>query len=173
MHSRHSKVIVLAFALVFGWAGGAGASEPSYCAEELARMSWPELERIYRQAEPGSMPNGFAKGRVVYCSDDFLAGAKTTMSRLMWKGKLFCAADATLVNQWCGIRAIRAVVYQGTSWLDGKPSLILDYSGTSRVWADARDEMREVSPGIYVGAMHLVRCPEPRIKVFFVLQTCP
>jgi hypothetical protein len=77
-----------------------------------------------------------------------------------------------LVNQWAGVRAIRASVCPGPSWLDGKPAIILDYSATSRVWSDVRDEMREVSPGLYLGAMYLRRCPEPRLKLYFVLQTC-
>jgi hypothetical protein len=139
---------------------------------DLTRMSWVELECIYREAEPGRIPNGFARGRVVYCPNAFLAGAKSSASHVLWQGKYFCAEEGTLVNQWLGVRAIHATVAHGTSWCDGKPAIILDYSGTSRVWSDVRDEMREISPGVYLGAMYLRRCPEPRLKLYFVLRTC-
>ncbi len=88
------------------------------------------------------------------------------------EGQAFCAEDATLINQWCGVKAIRATVYEGTSWLDGKPAIIFDYSGTSKIWADMRDETREIAPGLYLGMMHQARCPEPKLKLFFVLKTC-
>jgi hypothetical protein len=158
--------------LLCGWASLASASEPVCCPRTLNHLSWNDLDSIYRQAEPGRIPNGFAQGRVVYCPDAFLGRVKSGAAQLFWKGKDFCAEEETLINQWCGIRAIRATVSYGTSWLDGKPAIILDYSNTSRVWADVRDEMREISPGVSIGAMYLRRCPEPRLKLFFVLRTC-
>lgn len=158
--------------LLCGWASLASASEPVCCPVNLNRMSWNDLDFIYRQADPGRIPNGFAHGRVVYCPDAFLGRVKSGAAQLIWKGKDFCAEEETLINHWCGIRAIRATVSYGTSWLDGKPAIILDYSGSSRVWADVRDEMREISPGMYAGAMYLRRCPEPRLKLLFVLRTC-
>ena len=159
-------------ALLYGLTAVADEAAPTYRTEDLARLSWAELECIYRQAEPGRIPHGFAAGRVVYCQDTFLAGAKSGLSHVLWRGKHFCAEEGTLVNQWCLLRAIHARVSPGPSWLDGKPAIILDYSCTSRVWSDVRDEMREVSPGVYLGAMYLRRCPEPRLKLFFVLQAC-
>jgi hypothetical protein len=120
------------------------------------------------------MPHGFARGRVVYPCQDRLGNLKSRIARVLWRGKDFCATEQMLVNRWLGLRAIEATVSYGPSWLDGKPSLILDYSGTSRIWADVRDEMREVCPGVYVGAMYLRRCPQPKLKVFFILQAaCP
>ena len=158
--------------LFLGGTETSAAADVAYCADDLAHMSCLDLERIYRQAAPGQIPNGFAQGRVVYCPETFLAGAKSGAARLFWHGKHFCAADGTLINQWCGLRAIRGTVCHGTSWLDGKPSIILDYSGTSRLWSDVRDEMREIGPGLYLGAMYLRRCPEPRLKLYFILRTC-
>jgi hypothetical protein len=162
---------MMALLLWAGWAAISCASEPVYCLEDLARMSWADLERIYRQAEPGRIPSGFAAGRVVYDPDTFMAGAKSGAAKFLWRGKHF-GADGTLINQWCGLKAIRATVAPGTSWLDGKPAIVLDYSVTSRVWADVRDEMREISPGLYLGAMYLRRCPGPRLKLYFILRSC-
>jgi hypothetical protein len=155
--------------LLCGWAGAACAAEP---IGPTNLLSWHDLECLYRQADPGRIPDGFVPGRVVYCPDAFLGKVKAGAARLVWKGKHFSAEEQSLVNQWCGLRAIRATVSYGTSWLDGKPAIILDYSDTSRVWSDVRDEMREVSPGVYIGAMYLRRCPEPRLKLFFILRTC-
>jgi hypothetical protein len=147
--------------------------QPACSLEQLAAMPWSELEGLYGQAAPGAIPDGFARGRVVYPPGERLGGAKAHAAGLLWHGKHFCAADGTLVNQWLGVRAIRARVCYGPSWLDGRPSIILDYSETSRRWADVRDEMREVAPGLYVGAMYLRRYPEPRLKLLFVLELEP
>jgi hypothetical protein len=166
------KTAAALLALLYGFASAGGAAEPVYRMEDLVHLSWADLDCIYRQAEPGGIPHGFAQGRVVYCPDAFLAGPKSGLTHVLWRGKYFCPEEGTLVNQWSGIRAIHATVSPGPSWLDGKPDIILDYSATSRIWSDVRDEMREISPGIYLGAMYLRRCPEPRLKLYFVLKTC-
>jgi hypothetical protein len=148
--------------------GPAGPGVPQ-SLEQLARLSWPELEQLYRQAEVGAMPQGYLRGRAIYCPDKALSGARSAVTHVLWHGKEF-HADCTLINQWCGFKAIRARVYPGPSWLDGGPSLIMDYCGTSRVWADVRDELREVAPGLYLGAMYRRREPEPEFKMFFALE---
>ena len=150
---------------------------PVHSLDQLAGLSWMELEQLYRSAAPGTAPEGFARGRVVYPPEEPLAGVKAWSAGLFWRGKHFNASEGMLVNQWLGLRAIRARVSPGPSWLDGQPALILDYADTSRWWTDVRDEMREVSPGVYVGAMYLRRCPAPQLKLFFLLEAktrnCP
>ena len=47
--------------------------------------------------------------------------------------------------------AIRAKVYNDGSWLDGKPTIVIDYSKTSFVAGKIRDEIREIGPGLYLG----------------------
>jgi hypothetical protein len=140
--------------------------------DELARMSWPELERLYRTSPPGAIPVGYAPGLAIYCPDARLSGARSKVTHFLWRGKHFSACDGTLVNQWCGIKAIRARVGYGDSWLDGGPAVVMDYGDTSRVWADVRDEIREVAPGLYLGAMFRRHEPEPKFKMFFALE-CP
>ena len=51
----------------------------------------------------------------------------------------------SIASSACG--SIRGQLYEGPSWLDGRPSLVLDYSQTSRIYADNRDEIRQVAPG--------------------------
>jgi hypothetical protein len=47
-----------------------------------------------------------------------------------------------------GIRAIKAL-----SWVDNKECIVLDYSKTSLLARVIRDEIREVSPGLYLGVI--------------------
>jgi hypothetical protein len=75
-----------------------------------------------------------------------------------------------MINRLAGGReAVTASVYVGESWLDGKPSLILDYAG-SKSFGDVRDEMREVSPGFFVGLTYVRKCPAPKLAMFFALD---
>ncbi len=47
--------------LLLGWASFSMGAEPAFSPENLASLSWHELECIYRQAEPGAIPHGFAR----------------------------------------------------------------------------------------------------------------
>src|SRR5262249_7299624 len=141
--------------------------------EQLARMSWEDLERLYRESGPGPVPVGYARGRAIYCPGARLSGVKSGVANALWHGKHFAADGCSLVNQWSGLKAIRAEVSYGPSCLDGAPSIIMDYGHTSRVWSDVRDEIREVAPGLYVGVMFLRRDPQPRLKMFFALDCGP
>jgi hypothetical protein len=150
------------------------AAAPSLCLEQLACMTWCDLEQLYRQASAGTIPAGYTRGRAIYCPGAALTPARAKISQVMWHGKHFCCADCTLINQWCFGRAVRARVSYGDSWLDGKPSIVMDYRGTSHVvWSDVRDEIREVAPGLYVGLMYQARSCPPRMKMFFALELTP
>jgi hypothetical protein len=147
---------------------------PLLSLESLAQMSWPELECLYRSAEVGPIPEGYTRGRTIYCPCARGSGMKSRLSKAIWHGKLFCAASGMLVNQWCGFQAVHARVCYGPSWLDGQPSIIMDYEGMSPlVWAHVRDEIREVAPGLYLGIMFRRTSCEPEMKLFFVLEACP
>ena len=135
-------------------------------------MSWPELEQLYREADAGTIPQGFTAGKAIYCPCSKFAGLRSKVTGLMWHGKVFDGCDGTLVNQWCGFRAIRARVCYGPSLLDGKTSIVMDYGQTSHVWADVRDETREVAPGLYLGRMYRLKGCGPEFQMFFALQAC-
>jgi hypothetical protein len=152
----------------------APAANPTLSLEQLTCMSWEDLEQIYRQAVAGTIPAGYARGRAIYCPGAFLSPARSKITKTIWHGKLFCPADSTLVNQWClGIRAIRARVASGPSWLDGEPAIIMDYCGMSHVWNEVRDEIREVAPGLYLGVMYRRKAAQPQRKMFFALELTP
>lgn len=141
---------------------------PCYTLNYLSRLRFDELEQIYLQAESGNAPQGSFRGKTVFRECDFLSGPRQLMTNIAWRGKHFCGDG--LVNQFCGFRLIEAKVYPGESWIDGKPAHILDYRGTSKIWHDVRDETREVSPGVYVGAMFLDRCRGAKYKLLFILE---
>lgn len=128
----------------------------------LAQMSHDELEALYCAAPLAPVLDGYFAGRAMKLP---------RVTGMMWKGKLFCAADGTIVNRWClGITAIQARVYPGESWLDGKPALIMDYRESSRVWHNVRDELREVSPGLYLGIMYREKKCAPKLVQFFAME---
>jgi hypothetical protein len=137
-------------------------------------MSTPELELLYRNAGAGDIPTGYLPGKVLYCPDERFAGAKSRLSALVWHGKIFDPCTGTLINQWCGLQAVRARVYPGSSCLDGRPAIVMDYRGVSCVvWASVRDEMREVAPGLYLGVMFRCRGACAQFKMFFALEVQP
>ena len=139
----------------------------------LTQLSWPELECLYRQAGPGTIPEGYTPGRAIYCPDSRFAGVRSRVTGALWHGKVFDGCEGTLVNQWLGFRAIKARVYCGPSWLDGRPSIIMDYGETSHVWKDVRDEVREVAPGLYLGRMYRRKPCGPEFQYYFALEACP
>ena len=73
-----------------------------------------------------------------------------------WKGKVFDPEKGELRNKILpmGHKAIVAKVYKDKSWFDQKECIVLDYSKTSLLAHWIRDEIREVSPGIYLGLVY-------------------
>ncbi|MFO0948324.1 MAG: hypothetical protein U1D30_20780 [Planctomycetota bacterium] len=143
---------------------------PLLTLDQLACMSECELEALYRQGKAETIPCGFLRGKVLYgCSK--WSGVKGTVSGAAWKGKHFHAEDGLMVNQWLGLKAVKASVFLGESWMDGGPAIITDYQGMSPViWRNVRDEIREVSPGLYLGVMYVRKCPEAERRTFFALS---
>lgn len=53
------------------------------------------------------------------------------------------------------MRFVRADVFRGVSWSDGKQSIVLDYLKTSLLAFFIRDEIRCVAPGLYLGKVYI------------------
>jgi hypothetical protein len=145
---------------------------PVLSLDQLAHMSWPQLRRLYSEADAGAIPQGYTVGKAIYCPDEAFAGLHSRITGALWRGKVFDNANCSLVNQWSGFRAIQARVAYGPSCLDGKPSIVMDYGETSLVWADVRDEVREVAPGLYLGRMYRRKKCGLQFQFFFALQAC-
>jgi hypothetical protein len=89
----------------------------------------------------------------------------------VWQGKVVDPSGTIAVNRFFGVPAVKGRLYQGQSWLDGGPALILDYADTSRLYADNRDEIRLIAPGLYLGLMHDRSTNPPTLTTYFVIET--
>ncbi len=122
--------------------------------QNLLAMTQAQLDDLFRNAEPGPIPDGDADGTAILAAGTKLESPGARLAhRLAWRGKVFDAKRGTLLNKVTplSIHLIRALVYRDTSWFDGNEAIILDYSKTSLVAKMIRDEIREVSPGLYLG----------------------
>ena len=101
-----------------------------------------------------------------------LATCASRAARVVWQGKVFRDDGTTAVNRFFGVRAIQGNLSYAPSWLDGRPALILDYQGTSLVYGRYRDEIRQVAPGLYLGAMFARKKSGPEFTRYFAFETC-
>jgi hypothetical protein len=138
--------------------------------DDLARMTPAELDAIYAASPAASMPTGRVKGRPLVRPGTRVAVPASRVGRIFWQGKIFRADGATAVNRFVGVPFIKGELYQGTSWFDGQPALILDYANTSRIYRPYRDEIREVAPGLYLGRMYERTEPTPTQTLLFALD---
>jgi hypothetical protein len=139
--------------------------------DALIRMSPAELDWLYRSSCAGMMPRGKVKGYVILSPGSERAAATARVARLWWQGKVFRDDGTTAVNRFAGIRIVEGSTYIAQSWMDGQPSLILDYQHTSRIYRNVRDEIRQVGPNLYLGAMFDRTLPEPTLRMYFILET--
>ncbi len=121
-------------------------------------MSREELDDIYRAADAGTIPSGDTEGTAIATGT---IGAKlyAMLARLLaWQGKVFDLfppdyQSGILVNKVTAfsLTFIVAKVYKDKSWLDGRETIVIDYSKTSFFAKKIRDEIREIEPGLYLG----------------------
>ena len=127
---------------------------------QLSQMSNDELDALFRSSACGEIPRGEGDGTVLVAPGTALEGpAEKLIHLIAWQGKVFDPEKGELRNKILpvGVAAIRAKVYKDASWLDGKEAIVLDYSKTSLVAHWIRDEIREVSPGVYLGLVYWQR----------------
>jgi hypothetical protein len=141
--------------------------------DQLLRMNPAELEWLYRQGTTVAIPEGPIRGTAILSPGTRRTRPLSRGARLFWQGKVFEPGGATAVNRFIGVRIVRAQVVQGPSWLDGGPALVLDYSQTSRVYANNRDEIRQVAPGLFLGLMYDRTTSPPGLQMYFALETRP
>ena len=127
---------------------------PTYTPEQLLRLSEPQLLEIYRNSESGPFLSGYVPGTMIFKPGTALTvPTSKVVHATVWQGKYF--HDDRMTNRTFGLRAVTTPVELGVSYVDGRPSLVFDYA-TSRPFfvRRYRDEVREVSPGVYLGIMH-------------------
>ena len=117
-----------------------------------------ELDDIYKNAMPGDIPSGDTRGTAIL-TGSMLSKSVAAFARLFaWQGKVFDLFSpdrqaGILVNKITpfSLTFIVAKVYRDKSWLDGKETIVIDYSKTSFFAKVIRDEIRQIEPGVYLG----------------------
>jgi hypothetical protein len=129
----------------------------AYTGSQLLALSADQLDKLFRAGPAGNIPNGDAHGTAIVASGTTFSPEIASIINIFgWQGKTFDAAHGTLTNRISafGLNAIVAEVYKGPSWFDDNECIILDYSKTSLIAKHVRDEIREVSPGVYLGLVY-------------------
>jgi hypothetical protein len=122
--------------------------------QQLVRLPIADLNALFAAAPTAvAAPSGYLPGRAIKNPGSRRTAANSRITHLVWQGKYF-HDDGTMTNRLFGFaRGIPADVYVGESRFDGRPALIFNYS-RSRLWPAVHDEVREVSPGLYLGIMY-------------------
>jgi hypothetical protein len=144
---------------------------PLLSLRQLQLLNECELECLYAQAQAAPPLVGYARGRVLFLAGGRFPHARARVFGLVWKGKHFDEAGC-FINQWVGFRAIQSRAAYGESWYDGKPCLLLEYPAGTPLFADLRDEVRQVGPGLYLIRAYQ-RSPQPRFWGFIGLELEP
>ena len=130
--------------------------------EAFLEMSGERLDEIFSASAAGTIPVGEGEGTAIVAPGTAISDNIARFVHVFgWKGKVFERDPenpnrGSLKNRLLllGHKAIIAEVSKGESWFDGKECIVLDYSHTSIVAQWIRDEIREVSPGVYLGVVY-------------------
>jgi hypothetical protein len=134
-----------------------GRTGMPYDVQRLLKMSQAQLDELFTSSAPGDIPDGEATGTAIVApGTTYSPDIAKFINLFAWQGKVFDAKNGVLRNKILplGLNAIIAKVYKADSWLDGKECIVLDYSDTSLVAHWIRDEIREISPGVYLGKVY-------------------
>lgn len=170
-------------------------TSPAYVIEQtqqltladLRRMSFDELKELYRNARrPSAISdlNGDSIGAMLAWRSPqrgpiaWLLRVLGASSAFPWEGKSFRSQGRDLGE---GINRINLLGKRrwfpfGTrfdaSFLDGQPTFVLDYSnrGNPPFINQIVDEVREVSPKLYMGPAALKIGGRPRLILFFAVS---
>jgi hypothetical protein len=125
--------------------------------KELLTKSDDDLDALFKTLESGPIPDGPAKGTAIIANGTRISDELAELvSFFGWQGKVFDANRGVLRNKILpfGLNAIVATVYKDPSWIDKKECIAIDYSDTSLVAKWVRDEIRMISPGVYLGKVY-------------------
>lgn len=126
----------------------------------LERLDNSELDLLFRSSPAGGIPHGHLPGTALLFPGSRICGLLARLVHLLlWRGKTTDESARTLKNLVgpFGLRAIKALLSHDPSWVDGKNCVLIDYSTTSTVAHMVRDEIRLVTPGLYLGVVWMWR----------------
>lgn len=148
------------------------AARPPVCRDQLLTMSYCELEALFRTLPTAAPAKGYYRGTVLWGRKGGHRRPTAAATRLVWQGKWICPEQGTMLNRVFGKPAIPTDVYIGQSLLDGGDAVVFDYHRTPAKFArSGRDEVRQVAPGLFLGALYVVPdCGCPKLVNFFLLE---
>jgi len=156
--TRKLKANTAAPAISAGKAKRASRSGAQSTLDSWISMSRSELDEVYKKAKPGAIPQGSTRGTAILGKGMMPRLFSKAARSIAWQGKVFDLfapdfSSGVVVNKILpvGLHSIVAKTYRGESWMDGKDTIIIDYSDTSILARQIRDEIREVEPGLYLG----------------------
>jgi hypothetical protein len=120
----------------------------------MLKMSKADLNELFSKSPAGEIPVDRGRGTVILAPGTRFARVVAKIAYLIaWRGKVLNPERGDLLNivSPFGVKAIRARVYKNPSWKDERECIVIDYSKTSFVARLVRDEIREVSPGVFLG----------------------
>jgi hypothetical protein len=120
-------------------------------AKSWLTLSRTELDKIFSAATASTVPRGEFDGILIVWVPGLSWLIAAAIRALVWQGKVF--DPDSVVNRVTPfhLTSVRGHVYISESWLDGRPSIVIDYSKTSLIAKHVRDEIREVRPGVFLG----------------------
>lgn len=137
--------------------------------EQLRHYNCDQLMKIFLQAELGKPLEGTAHGKVLVLTDQHFSRARKIVFNTFWQGKS-ADSEGHLVNRWLGNHQwIKTQYTIGSSWMDQRPAVVVEYAPGTPLFANFRDEIREIAPGLYL-ALLFERCPSPRLRGIIALQ---
>jgi hypothetical protein len=170
-------------------------TSPAYVIEQtqqltladLRQMSFDELKELYRNAKkPSAISDldGDAIGAMLAWRSPqrgpvaWLLRVFGASSAFPWEGKSFRAHGRDLgeginrINLLGKRRWFPFATRFDASFLDGQPTFVLDYGsrGNPPFIRQIVDEVREVSPGLYMGPAALKIGGKPRLVLFFAVS---
>lgn len=137
-----------------------GGLPPGLCANTLSmsrltRLRAGHLSMLFEHNQAGAIPLGGSRGKAIFLPGTIIGAWLSFIANLLWQGKIVEPSGSRLVNKILGLKLVRALVYRGTSWSDGKPAIVIDYLKTSLLAFFIRDEIRCVAPNLYLGKVYI------------------
>lgn len=136
----------------------ARSAEGPQSLTDLARLNEAQLEELFLNApRPTAIPSGKTRGLVFFEPGKWTSRLQGRIFQLLWQGKKWDSSAAIMKNRVGPFTVIPAAMYLDESFTDGDTALVLDYHGmqskTTQFADGARDEIREITPGLWLGRM--------------------
>jgi len=138
--------------------------------DDLARCTPSQLDALFLFGKVSAIPTGRMRGLPLVNAGKRGAILFSRGGRMAWSGKRIDADGQGAVNYFFGVPSVRANIRIEPSLRDGQPAIVLDYSQSSWVYRNVRDEIREVSPGLFLGYVDDSRTLEPIATRWFALE---